>query len=256
MHFQIKALFLSIAVHSVVIMMLFSHHNSYVNSDRLLVIDFTMGNDMANRENKGYNKAKIEQFIVNKENKERVKQYIPEQKAAIPEPQPETVTPISSTAAAMDKQMPIATNDQETASGKNVQNIIGDVSIVIGVSKGGSSEIATAKSGIDKVSYGYGGSSLEQGKLRYLKEHFAYIKDMVQRNITYPQVARQMGWEGKVIVSFDIASDGMAKNIRVINSSGKGVFDRNSVETIKNISPFPKPPVEAQIIIPIQYRLH
>jgi protein TonB len=254
--FQIKALFLSIAVHSVVIMMLFSHHNSSVNSDRLLVIDFTMGNDMVNGEKKEHSKTKLKPLFVSEENKEKVKHHIAEEKVVIPKPQPETVMPIPSPAAAIDKQMPIATYDQETASGKDIHNITGDVSMVIMGSKGGSSGTATAKTGIDKVSYGYGGSSLEQEKLRYLKEHFVYIKDMVQKNITYPEVARNMGWEGKVIVSFVIASDGMVKNIRVVHSSGKEILDRNSVETIKNSSPFPKPPVEAQIIIPIQYSLH
>lgn len=255
MHFQIKALFLSIAVHAVVIMILFSHYNSYVNSDRLLVIDLTMGNDTSNLEKKGYSKAELKQLFVSKENKEKLKQHITKEKVAIPGSQPEMVTPIPSPAA-IDKQIPIATHNQEAASGKDVKDITGNVSMVTGGSKEGSPVTTTAKSGIGKDSYGYGGSSLEQGKLRYLKEHFAYIKNMIQRNITYPQVARQMGWEGKVIVSFVIASDGMAKDIKVINSSGKEIFDRNSVETIKNISPFPKPPVEAQIIIPIQYRLH
>ena len=65
-----------------------------------------------------------------------------------------------------------------------------------------------------------------------------------------------MGWQGKVKISFFISSDGHAKSIKIVESSGIGVLDKNAVEAVKSASPFPKPPVEAKLIIPVFYQLH
>jgi TonB family protein len=90
----------------------------------------------------------------------------------------------------------------------------------------------------------------------YMKNHFTYIRDMIQRKLIYPKIAREMGWEGQVAVSFFIASDGLAKEIKIAASSGRMSLDKNALLAVQNASPFPKPPVEAYIRIPIVYRLH
>jgi len=90
----------------------------------------------------------------------------------------------------------------------------------------------------------------------YLKKNFFYIRDLIQKNITYPRVARQMGWQGKVTVSFLILNDGHISNIKIKQSSGKDILDNNAVETVKNASPFPPPPVRAEITVPVVYALH
>lgn len=64
-----------------------------------------------------------------------------------------------------------------------------------------------------------------------------------------------MGWQGKVIVSFIIAADGSIKEVKITQGSGFAVLDNNALETVKDTAPFPKPPVEAQLVIPILYRL-
>ena len=94
------------------------------------------------------------------------------------------------------------------------------------------------------------------GGAGYIKANFSYIRDMIIRRIIYPERAREMGWQGKVKVSFVIASDGFVKDIRILESSGIEILDRNAVETVRRASPFPRPPVAAQLIIPISYRLH
>lgn len=73
--------------------------------------------------------------------------------------------------------------------------------------------------------------------------------------MTYPKIAREMGWEGKVTVSFVVYENGHVDGIKIIESSGIGILDKNAVETIKKVSPFPKPPVKAELIVPIAYRL-
>ncbi|MBV6342750.1 energy transducer TonB [Candidatus Magnetobacterium casense] len=96
----------------------------------------------------------------------------------------------------------------------------------------------------------------EEAKKRYLKEHFAYIRDMILKNIAYPRMAQKMGWSGKVTVSFVIIADGHVDDVKVVESSGFRVLDDNAVETIKKVAPFPKPPVTAYLVIPVTYRLN
>ncbi|MEW6409180.1 MAG: energy transducer TonB [Nitrospirota bacterium] len=100
------------------------------------------------------------------------------------------------------------------------------------------------------------GNSIENEKTKYLKEHFSYIRNMIQKNLSYPRIAREMGWIGKVTVSFIVCENGHVKDIKIVESSGVAILDKNAINTIKRVSPFPKPPVGAQIIIPVSYKLN
>lgn len=95
----------------------------------------------------------------------------------------------------------------------------------------------------------------EGGKAAYLKEHFAFIRELIMKNLIYPAPARRMGWKGHLTVSFVICEGGSVENIRIVRSSGHKILDENALSTVKKIQPFPKPPVRAEIVIPIEYRL-
>jgi len=95
----------------------------------------------------------------------------------------------------------------------------------------------------------------ETAEERYLREHFLYIKDRILARIVYPNLARRMGWHGKVLTSFIIHVDGTVSDVRIVSSSGFKVLDQNAILTIQGVAPFPKPPITAKIIIPITYRL-
>jgi len=99
------------------------------------------------------------------------------------------------------------------------------------------------------------GNAVEKAGMRYLKAHFAYIRDLIMRNISYPCIARRNGWEGIVTVSFVISENGYVRDIKIKEGSGFDVLDKNAARTIKKASPFPKPPAEALIKIPIAYKL-
>ncbi len=89
----------------------------------------------------------------------------------------------------------------------------------------------------------------------YLKEHYAYIRDLIMRHLVYPPKAKKMGWEGKVTVAFTISETGMASALRVVAGSGHQILDENVMDTIKEVQPFPRPPAPAPLKIPITYRL-
>ncbi len=96
----------------------------------------------------------------------------------------------------------------------------------------------------------------ELSKGTYLRQHFSYIRDCIMAKLGYPDMARRMGWSGQVRVGFVIQEDGCVRNVRVISSSGFELLDRNAVETVRKASPFPRPPAETDIVMPIAYQLN
>ncbi|MBU0675635.1 MAG: energy transducer TonB [Proteobacteria bacterium] len=89
----------------------------------------------------------------------------------------------------------------------------------------------------------------------YLKSQFVHITTLIQSSIHYPQIARKMGWEGKVIVRFVISEQGEIITMTLVESSGFPVLDNNALATIKKAAPFPCPPIRAELIVPVTYRL-
>jgi len=124
-----------------------------------------------------------------------------------------------------------------------------------GLSGGGSSTGGMRTGMVGASGYGFGGVG-HGGKTRYLRENFSYIRDRIQKKVVYPKIARQRGWQGRVKVSFIIFADGFAKDVNIIQTSGIEVLDMSAIKAVKDASPFPKPPCEAQIIIPLVYKLN
>jgi protein TonB len=84
---------------------------------------------------------------------------------------------------------------------------------------------------------------------------FTWIRDAIQQAIAYPATARRMGWEGKVVVAFHLLSDGSVRDVRVVQGSGYAALDRGAIDAVRSASPFPRSPVEAEVITPVVYRL-
>jgi TonB family C-terminal domain len=90
----------------------------------------------------------------------------------------------------------------------------------------------------------------------FLRERLSVIADIVQRHINYPPIARRMGWEGKVLVSFVLEPDGDIRDLKVLKSSGYEVLDKEALDAIKrSYRDFPKPPVGVVVKLPINFRL-
>ena len=89
----------------------------------------------------------------------------------------------------------------------------------------------------------------------YVKVNFHNIQNDIQNKISYPRLARKMGWEGKVVVSFMVGEDGRVQNVHIVKSSGFSALDKNATATIRKAAPFPCPPVRAELVVPVIYRL-
>ena len=109
--------------------------------------------------------------------------------------------------------------------------------------------------GINVASYNNNKHPKYSLKETYITQHFEYIRDRILKSLFYPRIARKMGWEGKIIVSFVVYGDGHVEHVKILESSGFKILDKNTVKIIKKASPFPRPPVKAELIIPIEYKL-
>lgn len=99
------------------------------------------------------------------------------------------------------------------------------------------------------------GLTTEKAQQRYLNEHFTYIRDLIIKRLSYPRTARRMGWSGRVVVAFVVAEDGSVRSLHIRESSGHPVLDNSAMGTVKSAAPFPRPPVAAEIVMPVQFQL-
>ncbi|MCX5918559.1 MAG: energy transducer TonB [Deltaproteobacteria bacterium] len=81
----------------------------------------------------------------------------------------------------------------------------------------------------------------------------------IEKAKRYPREARRRGWEGKVILSFQINRKGEVAQIRLVQSSGYQELDEEGIATIRRASPFlPLPVTEErglEVEIPLVFRL-
>lgn len=103
---------------------------------------------------------------------------------------------------------------------------------------------AQGREGIGSLSHGVGGD--RAGLI-------ARIREAIERATIYPPLARRRRLEGTVLAAFFINDKGMPERIRVLESSGYGILDREVVSIIKRASPYP--PLGENIEVPISFRL-
>jgi TonB family protein len=94
----------------------------------------------------------------------------------------------------------------------------------------------------------------------YLVDYARTIQEKISQAATYPEEARQLGWEGTVNLDLRILSDGTLAEVKVKQSSGYEVFDKNAIDTAKKQSPYPIFPAELRtreisIEVPVVYSL-
>ena len=87
------------------------------------------------------------------------------------------------------------------------------------------------------------------------ERHFSFIRETILHGISYPERARRMGWEGRVIVSFIVRENGSIDEVKVITSSGFPVLDENARETIARTNFRKKVPVRLYVLLPVEYKL-
>ena len=105
---------------------------------------------------------------------------------------------------------------------------------------------------------GIGGAGLVDGPIGegLSSEDAALIMDRLKRYLAYPERARLNGWNGRVILSFRLGTDGKARSIKVVTSSGFQVLDRSAVAAVQRASPFIlSRRQETELLLPVVYAL-
>jgi TonB family protein len=264
-NYQRRAFKISLIFHGVIIFLIFSMNNTFVHKDNFVVVDFTLedslkveaGTSKHVRSLLSRERAPMNHVV----NIEGRKTPLEEEKSSVADTmariEPSEIQGIKPAPSEETESHGVSFSEQLTASeDKSIQDTASVTSIDASYGAVGLIDRDTTKTDV-KTAYGAGsGNTIEGKKTGYLRANFSYIKDMIERRITYPDSARRMGWKGNVKVSFIISSSGHVRDIRLIQSSGYGILDNNVIEAVKDASPFPKPPVEAQIIIPIVYNLN
>jgi protein TonB len=96
---------------------------------------------------------------------------------------------------------------------------------------------------------------VEAATAEYNRAHFEYLRREIHQRLIYPEVAREMGWEGRVLLSFLVAEDGSVREVAVTESSGIALLDKSAVTTVHRAGPLPRPPCDVRVVMPIAYVL-
>jgi protein TonB len=105
---------------------------------------------------------------------------------------------------------------------------------------------------------GEGGGALGGPDADWLRRHRREILSRVQRRIDeapYPVKAAVRGWTGQVRVSFTLREDGSVADARIEASSGHDVLDRAALRAVQRAAPFPAPPREILVSVPVLFLL-
>ena len=100
--------------------------------------------------------------------------------------------------------------------------------------------VAQVSAGIMKDSFEDHFESLQQAS-KPVENHDQFIQlvyQAVNQHKRYPYMARRMGQEGKVKISFVMHPDGKVTDIMLVESSRYSLLDRAAEESIAAISPF------------------
>ncbi len=100
------------------------------------------------------------------------------------------------------------------------------------------------------------GSELRQKGLR---NYLSLIRARIEARKHYPWNARNLGWEGEVVVSFSIDATGAIRGLKIDTGSGYRILDRAALAAVTEAAPFPPPPAvlspPVTIQVPIKFYL-
>ena len=72
--------------------------------------------------------------------------------------------------------------------------------------------------------------------------YFTRIKQLIDMQWEYPELAKSYGLQGRLTVQFTITGNGRLEQLRLIRSSGSQLLDEEALRAIKAAAPFPPIP--------------
>lgn len=242
-----KAIALSIVIHGVFLCGIYSVGSTFAQPGKPVAIDFTLLDSQEAAPAGRKSEAKQPPMPEHKRKSIAREKAVPKK---IEKAEPTRTAAVSSLQPALEAAgpVPVSSGTVEAQPKRTSATATGE---------GGNQATSTATRTASPGSSGAGGNnSGEQARSRYTREHYAYIKELIEKNLSYPPRARKMGWTGRVVVCFQVLKSGRVDKIRVKNSSGYEILDKNVIDTIREVEPFPRPPEWVEISMPIIYRLN
>ena len=89
----------------------------------------------------------------------------------------------------------------------------------------------------------------------YVKAHISEIMALLRKHLYYPRMARKRHMQGKVLVRFELLTDGSIRNITILESK-RELLGKAAVTTIERLDgKFPLPDETLVLNVPIMYQL-
>ncbi|NMC74570.1 MAG: energy transducer TonB [Geobacteraceae bacterium] len=86
-------------------------------------------------------------------------------------------------------------------------------------------------------------------------KNYNYIRDEILKRIRYPDKARRLGLEGRVLLSFTVLENGTVSEIQVLKSSDYRLLDEAAKEAVAGTRIRKPLPYRVIVHLPIAYRL-
>ncbi len=67
-----------------------------------------------------------------------------------------------------------------------------------------------------------------------------YLQEKLSKHFDYPRIAVNKGWQGKVLLGFQLKQNGIIENIYIAQSSGYAILDRAASKSLANIKSIPQ----------------
>ena len=82
------------------------------------------------------------------------------------------------------------------------------------------------------------------------------IHQALGEHFRYPLLARRRGWQGEVVLAFNVESDGRISNAHIAHSSGYGVLDQAALNALGKVGRLSQPPAfGVSLQLPVIYQL-
>jgi periplasmic protein TonB len=83
-----------------------------------------------------------------------------------------------------------------------------------------------------------------------------YIRKALVAHFRYPLIARKRGWQGEVLLSFDVESDGRISHVHITRSSGFQALDQAALRSLDQVGRVEQAPlVRVSLQLPVTYKL-
>lgn len=92
------------------------------------------------------------------------------------------------------------------------------------------------KQTIDKTSISSEVPKQAESKARII----SIIHKKLNQHFTYPKLAQKRNWQGKVLLSLRVNSNGIINNVKVYSSSGYPILDQAAIDSLMKVQHLPK----------------